>query len=75
MKLRIKKGDQVYVLTGKDRGKKGVVIAILPKKDKVMVKGIAVVTRHVKARKQGEVSGIKREERFIHISNVMPVKE
>ena len=75
MKSRIKKGDQVYVLTGKDRGKKGIVIAILPKKDKVIVKDVALVTRHVKARKQGETSGIKREERFIHISNVMPVKE
>ncbi len=75
MKSRIKKGDQVYVLTGKDRGKKGIVIAILPKKDKVIVKDVALVTRHVKARKQGETSGIKREERFIHISNVMPVKK
>ncbi len=75
MKSRIKKGDQVYVLTGKDRGKKGIVIAILPKKDKVIVKDVALVTRHIKARKQGETSGIKREERFIHISNVMPVKE
>jgi len=75
MKARIKKGDMVYVLTGKDRGKKGSVIAILPKKGKVMVKDVALVTRHVKARKQGETSGIKKEERFIDISNVMPVKE
>lgn len=75
MKSTIKKGDQVHVLTGKDRGKKGIVIAILPKKGKVIVKDVAVVTRHVKAKKQGETSGIKREERFIHISNVMPVKE
>lgn len=75
MKLQIKKGDQVFVLTGKDRGKKGVVIAILPKKGKVMVKGVALAVRHVKAKRQGETSGIKREERFIHISNVMPVKE
>ncbi len=75
MKLEIKKGDQVFVLTGKDRGKKGVVIAILPKKGKVMVKGVALAVRHVKAKRQGETAGIKREERFIHISNVMPVKE
>ncbi len=75
MNARIKKGDMVYVLTGKDKGKKGAVIAILPKKGKVMVKDVAVVTRHVKARKQGETPGIKKEERFIDISNVMPVKE
>jgi large subunit ribosomal protein L24 len=75
MKSAIKKGDLVYVLTGKDRGKKGSVIEILPKKGKIMVKGIAVVTRHVKARKQGETSGIKREERYIDISNVAPIKQ
>jgi large subunit ribosomal protein L24 len=75
MKSAIKKGDLVYVLTGKDRGKKGSVIAILPKKGKIMIKGIAVVTRHVKARKQGETSGIKREERYIDISNVAPIKQ
>lgn len=71
MNSSIKKGDSVYVLTGKDRGKKGVVIAILPKKGKVMVKDVAIVTRHVKAKKQGEISGIKREEQYIDISNVM----
>ncbi len=75
MKSRIKKGDSVYVLIGKDRGKKGTVIAILPKKGKVMVKDVAVVTRHVKAKKQGDTAGIRKEERFIDISNVMPVKE
>lgn len=71
----IKKGDSVYVLTGKDRGKKGVVIAILPKKGKVMVKDVAIVTRHVKAKKQGEISGIKREEQYIDISNVIPAQK
>ena len=75
MKSCIKKGDSVFVLTGKDRGKKGVVIAILPKKGKVMVKDVAVVTRHVKAKKQGETSGIKREEQYIDISNVTPAKK
>ncbi|MEX0849508.1 MAG: 50S ribosomal protein L24 [Candidatus Dependentiae bacterium] len=75
MNSRIKKGDSVYVLTGKDKGKTGSVIAILPKKGKVMVKDVAVVTRHVKARKQGDIPGIKKEERYIDISNVMPVKE
>ena len=75
MNATIKKGDSVYVLSGKDRGKKGVVIAILPKKGKVMVKDVAVVTRHVKAKKQGETSGIKREEQYIDISNVTPAKK
>jgi large subunit ribosomal protein L24 len=46
---------------------------VLPKKGKVLVKGIALVTRHAKARKQGEVSGIKKEEGYINDSIVMPV--
>ena len=65
MVARIKKNDTVVVLSGKDKGKTGSVIEILPKKGKVMVKGVAVVTRHVKARKQGEVPGIKKEETYI----------
>ena len=75
MKRRIKKGELVYILTGKDKGKKAAVIEILSKKGKVMVKGVALVTRHVKARKQGEVSGIKQQERYIDISNVKPVND
>lgn len=71
--MRIKKNDTVVVIGGKDKGKRGTVIDILPKKGKVKVKGIAVVTRHVKARRRGEASAIKREENFIDISKVMPV--
>jgi len=70
---RIKKHDTVVILTGKDKGKRGSVIDILPKKGKVKVKGVAIATRHVKARRQGETSMIKKEESFIDISNVMPV--
>jgi large subunit ribosomal protein L24 len=73
MMARVKKNDTVIVLTGKDRDKKGTVIALDLKKGKVMVKGIAIATRHAKARKQGEVSGIRKEESFINLSNVMPV--
>lgn len=70
---RIKKNDTVVILTGKDKGKRGSVIDILPKKGKVKVKGIAIATHHVKARRQGETSMIKKEEAFIDISNVMPI--
>jgi large subunit ribosomal protein L24 len=69
----IKKNDTVRVMIGKDKGKEGSVIAILPEKGKVMVKGVAVATRHAKARKQGEASSIKKREAYIDISNVMPV--
>jgi large subunit ribosomal protein L24 len=70
---RIRKNDSVVVITGKDKGKKGKVIDILPKKGKVMVKDVALVTKHYKARKQGEVSGIKKMESYIDLSNVMPL--
>lgn len=73
MMARIKKNDRVKVLTGKDRDKEGTVIALDLKKQKVMVKGVAIATRHAKARKQGESSGIRKEETFIELSNVMPV--
>lgn len=73
MVARVKKDDMVMVLSGKDKGKQGSVIAILPKKGKVMVKEVAVMTKHVKARKAGEISGIRKEESFIDLSNVMPV--
>jgi large subunit ribosomal protein L24 len=71
--MRIKKNDVVVVISGKDKGKSGSVIDILPKKGKVKVKGVAVATHFVKARRQGETSCIKKEEDFIDSSNVMPV--
>lgn len=66
----VKKNDLVYILTGKDKGKTGVVLEVWSAKNKVKVKGIAVITRHVKAKRQGEVSSIKKEEDYIDISNV-----
>ena len=56
--MRIKKGDTVQVLSGNDKGKKGEVLEVMPKTDSVIVKGVNVRKKHVKARKQGEESGI-----------------
>lgn len=70
---RIKKNDQVVVLSGKDKGKRGTVIQVVPSENKVMVKGVAIVVKHVKQRKQGVVAGIKKEESLIAISKVMPI--
>jgi large subunit ribosomal protein L24 len=70
---RIKKNDTVVVTTGSSKGKKGSILSISLKKDRVVVKGIAIASKHAKAKKQGEVSGIKQQERSISISNVMPV--
>lgn len=69
----IRKNDTVYILSGSDKGKQGKVLDILPKKKLVKVSGIAIVTKHSKARKQGEVSSIKQIESYINISKVMLV--
>jgi large subunit ribosomal protein L24 len=71
--FRIKKNDTVMVTTGKDKGKTGQVIELDLKHDRVKVRGIAIVVRHVKAKREGEVSSIKKEEGYVHISNVMPI--
>lgn len=67
----VRKGDTVIILSGKDKGKKGQIIAVSPKKGKVKVKGLNLIMRHMKARKQGETPGIKKLEAFIDCSNVM----
>ena len=56
--MRIKKGDTVQVLSGNDKGKKGEVLEVIPKTEKIVVKGVNIRKKHVKARKQGEESGI-----------------
>jgi len=69
VKLRIKKDDQVIVLTGKDKGKKGKVIKVLPEDFKVKVEGINLVKRHTRA-SQLSAGGIIEKEAFLHVSNV-----
>lgn len=60
--MNIKKNDNVIVLSGKDKGKKGKVLTAMPKEDKLIVEGVNMATCHMKARKQGEESGIIRKE-------------
>lgn len=66
----IKKGLTVKILTGRDKGKTGKIIEVNYKKNAVKVEGLSLVTRHYKARRQGEKSMIKVFESFINISNV-----
>ena len=68
--MRIKKGDNVQVLSGNDKGKKGEVLEVLPKEGKVVVKGVNIRKKHVKARRQGEESGIISVECSIPVSKV-----
>lgn len=73
MLARIKKDDLVVVISGKDKGKQGHVIAIDQKKERVVVKGVGIATKHVKARRQGETSKISKEEASLALAKVMPI--
>jgi len=65
----IKKGNQVEIICGKDRGKKGEVIEILRKQNRIKVKGINMIKKHEKTTKEKK-GGIINKENFFHISNV-----
>lgn len=68
-KMKIKKGDQVIVNTGKDKGKKGEVLKTIPAKSRVVVQGVNVVKKHQKPT-QFSAGGIEEKELSIHVSNV-----
>lgn len=67
---KIKKGDSVVVRSGKDKGRTGTVLQVLPKDDKVLVSGINVATRHRKPTQGNPQGGIDRREAPMHISKV-----
>jgi large subunit ribosomal protein L24 len=69
VKMKIKKGDQVIVNTGKDKGKKGEVLKTMPTKSRVIVQGVNVVKKHQKPT-QFSAGGIQEKELSIHVSNV-----
>ncbi len=69
-KFKIKKNDNVEVLAGKDKGKRGSVVRIIPKKDRVIVSGVNIVKKAMKRRSQQDQGGIVEVEAPLHISNV-----
>lgn len=71
-KLKIKKGDQVVVNTGRDKGKKGQVLKVMPTENRVLVEGINKVKKHTKP-SQMSAGGIVEKELPIHVSNVSMV--
>ena len=73
MKMTVKKGDNVVVIAGKDKGKTGKVQEVFPEDNRVLVEGINIVTKHKKARNQQEKSGIIKKNAPIDASNVMVV--
>lgn len=68
-KVKIKKGDQVVVLAGKDKGKKGEVLKVLPKENRAFVQGVNMIKRHTRPT-QTQAGGIVEREASIHISNL-----
>jgi large subunit ribosomal protein L24 len=74
LEINVRRNDRVMVITGKDRGKTGRVLEVLPRKHKVIVEGVNVVKRHTKANaRQGRAGGILDRESPVDVSNVMLV--
>jgi large subunit ribosomal protein L24 len=71
--MKLRKGDPVRVITGKDKGKEGVIERVLPKDNKVIVTGVNTAARHQRARRANEQGGIIDRDMPIHVSNVMLV--
>ena len=71
IKMKIRKGDTVQIISGKDKGKTGEVIQTLPYENRVLVKGINQQTKHVKPSQEGETGRIETKEASLHASNVM----
>ena len=69
--MHVKKGDKVMVISGKDKGKTGVVLEALPKKERVLVEGVNIVKKHTKPNQANPQGGIVSQEAPIHVSNVM----
>ena len=69
-KLHIKKGDTVYVNAGNDKGKTGKVLTVIPAKDRVIVDGVNVVSKHTKPNAAHPQGGIIKQEAGVHISNL-----
>ena len=73
--MKLKTGDKVVVIAGKDKGKEGRVLVTLKKKDRVVVEGINIVKKHLKPGRTNETGGILETENPIHVSNVKVVTE
>jgi len=74
-KMHVKKGDTVQVIAGRDKGKVGEVLQVIPKTSQVIVKGVNIRTKHVKPRQEGESGQIVTGEAPVHSSNVMLYSE
>ncbi|HEX3624456.1 MAG TPA: 50S ribosomal protein L24 [Verrucomicrobiae bacterium] len=71
MKFHVKRGDQVVVRSGKEKGKRGKIIAVFPKKQRAIVEGLHMIKRHTRKSQQHPNGAIVEREGTIHISNLM----
>jgi large subunit ribosomal protein L24 len=75
--LKVRRGDQVRVMTGKDRGKEGRILAVFPEDSRIIIEGVNVIKRHLKLRaargRSGQEGGIISKEAPLHVSNVQIV--
>ncbi|HAR39256.1 MAG: 50S ribosomal protein L24 [Bacteroidetes bacterium GWD2_45_23] len=72
-KLHIKKGDTVYVNSGEDKGKTGRVLEILVDKNRAVVEGVNIISKHTKPNAQNPNGGIEKKEASVHLSKLNPV--
>jgi large subunit ribosomal protein L24 len=72
-KLHIKKGDTVFVNTGVDKGKTGRVLEVLVDKNRAVVEGVNIISKHTKPNAKSPNGGIEKKEASIHISNLNPI--
>lgn len=70
--MHIRKGDTVVVITGKFKGRRGRVLRVIPKEDRLLVEGVNMMKRHTKPSNRNQQGGIVEREAPIHVSNVMP---
>lgn len=68
--MKLKKGDTILIITGKDKGKEGKIIKVFPKKERVMIEGLNLYYKHTRPKRQGEKGEKVQVPRPIHISNV-----
>jgi large subunit ribosomal protein L24 len=71
MAAKIRKGDRVEVIAGANKGKRGEVLKVLPKENRAVVQGVALVKRHQKPAGMGQPGGIVEKEAPVHLSNLM----
>jgi len=72
--MKIKKGDNIIVITGKDKGKKGKVIKALPSENRVVVEGVNIKKRHMRPKKSGQKGQIVEMAASIHVSNIQIIE-